>query len=1493
MLEKKLQQMGMSLAIGVFTDVYGTLPSIVNFLERLSKYQFYEGVLAKNIDHEGNVGLLSCDEEVVTQIRDSLIAQNIPFTIVGSEAFHAELRRFRKSADRDNENPPLPTNDEILRNEHIDVLTKDFEGKGKYTFFIPTSVVTTTLSKEVFEAYLAGSEALQNLRPEDSKILPPAEGCTIIDLILANTYANTLREEYAVKIEDKTQDIEKESPEQEEELEREIGDGSDRNVDTTEEATLETSSAPEQIVPTFTEESESPKEKKQKRKKKNNQRYNSERHERSEYSLDDQHFHTEQTTSKNSYSYEKTFETGSKESTRVGDMSVNENLAHDSFRHQEELKEREQREARQENKSETFNNVIGKTESTYRNSSSDTINRNIGSYENSEATHRADDYQGQQTQYERLSERKSSSEYRENGRYNYKQNHHNYDNNSYKKGPNEFSTNKNYTANSNESPIKRETYEYSRTGGTSISKNLSHDSFKEHCNVTVAHFDDSQKTVIEHRAGGDLSGNAKPQAKQYDTTPPPIRTPGRSREILFDNHASQTPTTWDAIKRAVKENGLKKGMALTKPVQEAVKEATMGDDTEGGNEVKKYSKNTKPVGRFITQEAKYASSITAAREIGHDADVWAKAYAATRGEPNTANAETYIKNTVKKAGLDPKIFDGKNIIEVRDILHNASTSTPTISIMNDVTMNEWMGEKGFALPDELKLTLDDYRTYLNQLNARAKPSDGKLEEKVWETLQKLTQEAEGARASLENLKAEIDKIQGEIGELLAKSHNNQQLIKLLIKKNHSQEFIDGIKNISFDALKNGNAMELIKKQFNYNGIKENIFSTKELQKITFHKKIYSTGELIRFMDTAAFGMFLRSCGMSEEMVTQVLKLGKDRIISNPSILNSLIRKASGVDKIALKKLQVFLNLENARAGSHASLASGISKRVLQNAFGDSEGSNALWETTGYLGNTRRITSSGLKISMKISNRLMGENAAISRGLNIAAQPAKFVSVKLKTAAGKAAVNSKAVMKTTKFLSRVNSLAHAPGRYAGYATRSAAKSIGKLVSTGAKHIVGAVGKLIGVNTAAGTTSAGAAGAASAAGAAAGGAAATGAAAGTLSTGWIALIILVVVLVLNAAVSQMNEASTDDNTLGNYQYTQFDTDFQSEILNELQNLNDTFEETVNRAATDRTFWSSVDGFSETDSVTFYENGAYSVYYQDEEGNELDHLDINNSKAILDLATQYCKYTDWIKPSEDASEEAKLAYEQIKQYYLDYCKFLWVSTHRITIEEYRPGDGTHANDDQSGLTTNEQGICPKNGTKVWLDKNFKPGERKYKETTYVCGINNGSAIDTGTCNRLDQAPFDNVYRDYGDYAICTHPKENLNSGWKIVVDENNKPVTQDHYICVAEHKCNHGSRKEPEYVYHHCGDYCSKKDEKVYYDKCKHTDYQWEYQCGGHMGAVIYVTVGDVSRLKDMPPAKDIDINDLSNYPENSNDTYIQEISPETLAAPETEENKEESE
>lgn len=56
-------------------------------------------------------------------------------------------------------------------------------------------------------------------------MLPP-EGCTLIDLVLAEANLDKLRAQYHIKVNDKTKEKEQEEEqEQEEELERELGEG--------------------------------------------------------------------------------------------------------------------------------------------------------------------------------------------------------------------------------------------------------------------------------------------------------------------------------------------------------------------------------------------------------------------------------------------------------------------------------------------------------------------------------------------------------------------------------------------------------------------------------------------------------------------------------------------------------------------------------------------------------------------------------------------------------------------------------------------------------------------------------------------------------------------------------------------------------------------------------------------------------------------------------------------------------------------------------------------------------------------------------------------------------------------------------------------------------------------------------------------------------------------------------------------------------------------
>ena len=134
---------------------------------------------------------------------------------------------------------------------------------------------------------------------------------------------------------------------------------------------------------------------------------------------------------------------------------------------------------------------------------------------------------------------------------------------------------------------------------------------------------------------------------------------------------------------------------------------------------------------------------------------------------------------------------------------------------------------------------------------------------------------------------------------------------------------------------------------------------------------------------------------------------------------------------------------------------------------------------------------------------------------------------------------------------------------------------------------------------------------------------------------------------------------------------------------------------------------------------------------------------------------------------------------------------------------------------------------------------------------------------------------------------------NGWKRVVDENGNYVTATHYLCTSEdgHYCSacskhDGDKDSPcsgaEHVYHKCGEICPSTQKVFCGDEShKHTAYQWEYCCGGHMGAVIYITVGSVSRLKDMGKANDFDYSNINDYPDENANSETSESTSENAA------------
>lgn len=988
-------------------------------------------------------------------------------------------------------------------------------------------------------------------------------------------------------------------------------------------------------------------------------------------------------------------------------------------------------------------------------------------------------------------------------------------------------------------------------------------------NASVYQIDDTVRQHIANKSGRHLDGTDEPDWRKNLQGPgghpnsqnntSTQKSYGHGRRILFDTHDNTEDEGPHGKRKAAKDVYKSKAKAFTKPIKEALEEAILGD-SEGGNEGRKYARNSAPVADYLKNGFKYGLAVNRAKETMHDQEIWAKAFAASRGEVQSETAKSIIKKELEKAGLNEHSFDGMNIVDVHRVMDEMQASKSALALMSDKDLKAWLSQEGKDLPEGLKKEIGKYREQI--ANAKSKKQFANASGL-------LTDAATSTRLSLQALKEEIAKFEKEAPLLLRQVTTLYELSELLKEKGYSEEFIKAIRNIPFMDMKNGDIAAVLKKYFELDKMDDKIKSIDSLLAVAFEGRLKTTGQYIMSLTDSQLMTFLTDMGLSEEAKSELVKMGIASIKQNPEKLGKLIKKLGGKDAEILKTLQNLLRDQQIKPSSFRNLGSTLSQSALRTAFGQSEGANALWENLGYGRNTMRITSTGIKISMKISGKVFGENAALTRGLRVAAHPIKHATGKLAAStAGKAVQNTRFARGLSKGFRSARRLVHAPGRFVGAHTRMAARGLKNAAVSGAKHVVMAVHKV-----AAFTSSLFSAGGSAAAGSAGGAAAAGGIAAG----GWIIIIVLILALIILAVASQKDKA----DSVGNYQYTQFDADFQTEILNELQNLNDSFEEEVNRAATDRTYWSTKTGFSETDSVTHFESGAYSVYFRDDQGNELDHLDINNSKAILDMAAQYCKYTDWAKPSENASEDIKLAYEQIKQYYLDYCKFLWVSTHRITLEEYRPGDENHAEDDRSGLTTDSQGICPKNGTQVWLDPDFAKGTYRSGGVTYECGINNGYAgAPEGVC---DPVPFDDNYTDYGEHAICSHPEEGRRDGWSVVKDEaTGQPITRTHYICPNPngHKCYYCREWERDddgghwiYYYHNCGEICPDHTSEVFCPEPshKHTDYLWEYHCGGHMGAVVYVTIGDVSRLESMNPAKDIDVNDLSNYPDTSNDVY----------------------
>lgn len=342
------------------------------------------------------------------------------------------------------------------------------------------------------------------------------------------------------------------------------------------------------------------------------------------------------------------------------------------------------------------------------------------------------------------------------------------------------------------------------------------------------------------------------------------------------------------------------------------------------------------------------------------------------------------------------------------------------------------------------------------------------------------------------------------------------------------------------------------------------------------------------------------------------------------------------------------------------------------------------------------------------------------------------------------------------------------------------------------------------------------------------------------GWVAVIIIVIIILIEFFSTRPGTASDNDRA-ANYMFVQ-DTEIMQEVITELTAKNEAFISDINNAANHRGNYGTTAGLTADENVDFYEIGAYNIVFRDAYGNELEpsHVDLNNTKTILAMASKFLPYP-FQKPSENASDEEKKAYEDIKQHFKDYCYFLWASTHQISIEEYHPGnsDGIEGAVDNSGLiTTLDRGVCEQNGKTIWLQTDFTPD---------IC-----IEQHCETCNPSPATGLGSYYDD-----LCTHGKEkNEHGGWRktgktrMGVNCKSSAKGREHHD-----RCDHSDED------YDCDPFTCSSD--YYVKNCTHVEFEWVYECGGHMGSVVYVTIGELSRMPGFPAATDVDYDAVGKY------------------------------
>lgn len=471
----------------------------------------------------------------------------------------------------------------------------------------------------------------------------------------------------------------------------------------------------------------------------------------------------------------------------------------------------------------------------------------------------------------------------------------------------------------------------------------------------------------------------------------------------------------------------------------------------------------------------------------------------------------------------------------------------------------------------------------------------------------------------------------------------------------------------------------------------------------------------------------------------------------------------------------------------------------------------------------RVTKGGYRLLYNMAFRRMTSPIGIGK---LKVTPADLTAANIKAAAVETVKQTKVAATFSKMLNRrvpqglkrVAGHALHPGRFIGQAV---ARKVEWIL---AKHGVDTLAIKAGVKMIAGKATAAAA-----------------AASEVLLA--VCAVVLVVIILLMAYESI--DLGGDGNGANNYSAAYVSAAdgkdaFVQEAVDMLRGYTDDFITEINDAQYNRGMYAGMNGYNTNENVGAFEAGAYQVVFRGADGQPIDDItsvDLNNSKDIISMASVFIP-TVFTKPSENASQQAKTEYEKDKEHFLDYCTFLWAASHQISIEEYHPGNASNPDaNDESGLQTDAQtGKCGMDytlngdqgaGVNWWIGTGASP------TTGELCGV----------CQKTDW-----YETDIAEHACVVKPAAD--------------PCTHGHWQTVStplKHKACSGH-------HHHCSkhDYwysCADKG-KTRWDKEGNT-YKRVWVCDGHMGAVVYATIGRISRMPNFGTAADYDFDNPETY------------------------------